>query len=306
MCMTIQMHVCACESGAESRCAPSAARALASRPCPRLAYPTYLDHIRTRVRPVPRGADRLRPRARGCPPAPTGTPPTCSGTSPRCSCSGPRWSGTGRPRPTTPRSPRSPAERPESYAELLEAFDDYSHALVTELERADPEAEAWHWSRRQTGRHVLPPPGPRGADPPARRRADRRRAGHAARPGAGRRRRARAARRDVRRRAARVGHASSRPAQTRRRRADRHRRRPSGSSRARSSAPTPTRGKNYDGPHLLLVDDPGTPADATVTRHRGRPRRLAVEPDATTPASRSTRRPGGLRRVPGGGEPDLN
>jgi len=26
----------------------------------------------------------------------------------------------------------------------------------------------------------------------------------------------------------------------------------------------PESGKNYDGPHLLVVDDPGTPADATI------------------------------------------
>ena len=42
------------------------------------------------------------------------------------------------------------AQRPESYDELLETFDDYSHALVTELERAGPAAAAWHWSPEQT------------------------------------------------------------------------------------------------------------------------------------------------------------
>jgi uncharacterized protein (TIGR03083 family) len=60
------------------------------------------------------------------------------------------WSRIVRLRPHSPDDPEiselAPAERPESYAELLEAFDDFSHALVTELERADPEDEAWHWS----------------------------------------------------------------------------------------------------------------------------------------------------------------
>jgi uncharacterized protein (TIGR03083 family) len=60
------------------------------------------------------------------------------------------WAKVLRHRPATPDdaeiSEEPPAQRPESYADLLEAFDDYSHALVTELERADPEEEAWHWS----------------------------------------------------------------------------------------------------------------------------------------------------------------
>ena len=60
------------------------------------------------------------------------------------------WSRVVRLRPASPDDAAiaqlPEAERPASYAELLEAFDDYSHALATELERADPDDEAWHWS----------------------------------------------------------------------------------------------------------------------------------------------------------------
>ena len=60
------------------------------------------------------------------------------------------WAKVIRHRPASPDDPEigeeDAAQRPESYAELLDAFDDYSHALATELKRADPEAEAWHWS----------------------------------------------------------------------------------------------------------------------------------------------------------------
>ena len=60
------------------------------------------------------------------------------------------WAKVIRHRPASPDHPEIGAEdaaqRPESYAELLDAFDDYSHALATELERADPEDPAWHWS----------------------------------------------------------------------------------------------------------------------------------------------------------------
>ena len=60
------------------------------------------------------------------------------------------WAKVIRHRPASPDDPEigqeDAAQRPETYAELLDAFDDYSHALATELERADPEAEAWHWS----------------------------------------------------------------------------------------------------------------------------------------------------------------
>ena len=80
---------------------------------------------------------------------------------------------TARPRPTS-ENDEEPPSAPESYDGLLAAFDDYSAALVTELERGRPGGEAWT-GRATAGRLHLPAPGPRGADPPARRRARRRR-----------------------------------------------------------------------------------------------------------------------------------
>jgi uncharacterized protein (TIGR03083 family) len=113
---------------------------------PRLEYPTYLDHIRTesaRFREVLTGSD------------PSARVPTC----PDWDAADLLWHLAGvqlfwarilRHRPHSPDDPEiagePEAQRPESYSELLDAFDDYSHALATELERADPEAEAWHWS----------------------------------------------------------------------------------------------------------------------------------------------------------------
>ena len=115
-------------------------------PVPRLEYPTYLDHIRTE-------SARFREALTGC--DPDARVPTC----PDWDAADLLWHLAGvqlfwakilRHRPATPDdaeiSEEPAAQRPESYAELLEAFDDYSHALSTELERADPEAEAWHWS----------------------------------------------------------------------------------------------------------------------------------------------------------------
>ncbi len=113
---------------------------------PRLEYPTYLDHIRTE-------SARFRAVLADC--DPSARVPTC-----------PEWDAADllwhlakvqlfwakiiRHRPASPADPEvgeeDAAQRPESYAELLDAFDDYSHALATELERAGPEAEAWHWS----------------------------------------------------------------------------------------------------------------------------------------------------------------
>lgn len=57
------------------------------------------------------------------------------------------WSRIVRLRPATPDDvDLPPPERPATYAETLEAFDDFSRALVTELDRADPAEPAWHWS----------------------------------------------------------------------------------------------------------------------------------------------------------------
>jgi uncharacterized protein (TIGR03083 family) len=110
---------------------------------PRLEYPTYLDHIRTE-------SAGFRAALTDCDPA--ARVPTC----PDWDAADLVWHLAGvqlfwakviRHRPAEPDDIDEPeAERPESYAELLDAFDDYSHALVTELGRADPEEAAWHWS----------------------------------------------------------------------------------------------------------------------------------------------------------------
>jgi uncharacterized protein (TIGR03083 family) len=113
---------------------------------PRLEYPIYLDHIRQE-------SARFRAVLADCDPA--ARVPSC----PDWDAADLLWHLAGvqlfwakilRHRPHAPDDPEiadePEAERPESYAELLDAFDDYSHALATELERADPEAEAWHWS----------------------------------------------------------------------------------------------------------------------------------------------------------------
>jgi len=113
---------------------------------PLLDPPTYLDHIRSE-------SARFRAAMTGCDPA--ARVPTC----PEWDAADLVWHLAGvqlfwakivRHRPHSPDdlelTEEPAAQRPESYAELLEAFDDHSHALATELERADPEAEAWHWS----------------------------------------------------------------------------------------------------------------------------------------------------------------
>jgi uncharacterized protein (TIGR03083 family) len=113
---------------------------------PRLEYPTYLDHIRTE-------SARFRAALADCDPA--ARVPTCPDWDAadllwHLATVQLFWAKVVRHRPASPDDPRIGAEdaaqRPESYAELLDAFDDYSHALVTELDRAGPEAEAWHWS----------------------------------------------------------------------------------------------------------------------------------------------------------------
>ena len=113
---------------------------------PQLPYPTYLDHIR-------RESARFREVLTGCDPA--ARVPSCPDWDAadlvwHLAEVQLFWSRVVRLRPATPDDPEiadlPPADRPESYGELLEAFDDFSHALATELERADPEEPAWHWS----------------------------------------------------------------------------------------------------------------------------------------------------------------
>jgi uncharacterized protein (TIGR03083 family) len=131
--------------GVESLVQPSAA--MASVPSvPQLEYPIYLDHIRTE-------SARFRQALTDCDPA--ARVPTCpdwDAADLLWHLAGVQlfWSRVVRLRPSSPDdapiAELPEAERPESYAELLEAFDDFSHALVTELGRAQPDDEAWHWS----------------------------------------------------------------------------------------------------------------------------------------------------------------
>jgi uncharacterized protein (TIGR03083 family) len=64
------------------------------------------------------------------------------------------WGTTIRTRPAPPEGDDDDEvagpERPTSYDGLLAAYDEYSAALVTELESADPAEPAWSWSTEQT------------------------------------------------------------------------------------------------------------------------------------------------------------
>jgi uncharacterized protein (TIGR03083 family) len=116
---------------------------------PRIEYPTYLDHIRSesaRFREVLAAAD---PAAR-VPACPDWDAADLLWHLAEVQLF---WSRVVRLRPAGPDDPEiaalPEAERPDSYAELLETFDDFSHALATELDRAGPSAHAWHWSPEQ-------------------------------------------------------------------------------------------------------------------------------------------------------------
>ena len=117
---------------------------------PRLEYPAYLDHIRTE-------SARFRAVLTDC--DPTARVPACPDWNAAdlvWHLAGVQlfWAKVVRHRPASPDDPaiadEPEAQRPDSYAELLDTFDDFSHALVTELERAGPTAQAWHWSPEQT------------------------------------------------------------------------------------------------------------------------------------------------------------
>jgi uncharacterized protein (TIGR03083 family) len=110
-------------------------------------YPTYLDHIRTesaRFREVLADCDPAA-RVPGC--------PDWAAADLLWHLAEVQWfwAKTVRTRPAAPDEVDVPAPtRPSSYAELLESFDDFSHSLVVELERADPSEQAWHWSTEHT------------------------------------------------------------------------------------------------------------------------------------------------------------
>ncbi|WP_182526738.1 maleylpyruvate isomerase family mycothiol-dependent enzyme [Nocardioides dongkuii] len=110
-----------------------------------LEYPAYLGHIREESR-------RFRDVLAGCDPA--ARVPAC-----------PEWDAadlvwhlaevqwfwarTVRDRPAPPDDGPHP-ERPTTYDGLLAAFDAHSSSLVAELEAAGPDAPAWHWAPVQT------------------------------------------------------------------------------------------------------------------------------------------------------------
>jgi uncharacterized protein (TIGR03083 family) len=60
------------------------------------------------------------------------------------------WATTVRTRPAAADENDPGPERPGSYDGLLAAFDEYSAALVSELEAADPAETAWTWSTEQS------------------------------------------------------------------------------------------------------------------------------------------------------------
>lgn len=59
------------------------------------------------------------------------------------------WSRIVTERPTAPDDFEEPS-RPTTYADLLAAFDAASAGLVSALEAADPEEQAWTWAPEQT------------------------------------------------------------------------------------------------------------------------------------------------------------
>ena len=60
------------------------------------------------------------------------------------------WARTVRTRPAPADEDAPGPPRPTSYDALLDAFDEHSAALLHELERADPDEEAWTWSTEQS------------------------------------------------------------------------------------------------------------------------------------------------------------
>ena len=111
-----------------------------------LPYRRYLEHIRAESR-------RFREVLTAC--APDAPVPAC----PDWTAEDLLWHLTGvqwfwarivRNRPAPPNDGDPRPERPAAYDEMLTAFDEHSASLITELEAAGPEAEAWHWAPERT------------------------------------------------------------------------------------------------------------------------------------------------------------
>ena len=110
-----------------------------------LSFDDYLDHIRSE-------SARFRAVLTDC--DPTARVPACPDWDAAdlvWHLAGVQWfwSRIIEHRPEGPEHLQHP-ERPASYAELLDAFDSSSAALVAALEAADPSEAAWTWSPEQT------------------------------------------------------------------------------------------------------------------------------------------------------------
>ena len=188
---------------------------------------------------------------------------------------GARSSAPARP---ARRGGRRRRDRPDAYAELLAAFDDALGGAGRRSSRAPTRPSRPGLVAEQTVGLHLPAPGPRGADPPPRRRADRRRRS----PRSTRRwppTACRGARRDVRRRARRLGRVRRPRPTTSGVDCTDTGDRSVGAARRASSAPTPTT------------------AELRRRRHRcgRRPRRRAGRRPSTGPRRRRSTRGCGSR-----------
>lgn len=230
---------------------------------PDLSYPAFVEHIRAE-------SQRFRDVLASCDPA--ARVPACPDwdaadllwhlTSVQWF-----WEGIVRDRPAPPPDDADdPRVRPSSYDGLLAAFDEHSAGLVAALAAADPEEEAWHWSpvqkvgtsyRRQAHEVLI-------------HRLDAEQAAGAVTP------LDRALAADGVREVLEVMYGGEPPAWARFDASPHHVRVDIADAGAsvwtRPGVLTgthPESGKVYDGPHLLVVPDPGTPAGAVVSGAAG-------------------------------------
>jgi uncharacterized protein (TIGR03083 family) len=112
----------------------------------RLDFPDYLEHIRSESRRFRDVLSTCDPGARvpGC--------PDWNAADLLWHLAEVQWfwGKVVRTRPLGPDDDDPGPDRPKDYDDLLKAFDEYSSALISELEQADPADEAWTWSDEQT------------------------------------------------------------------------------------------------------------------------------------------------------------
>jgi len=112
-----------------------------------LPFPVHLDHIRTE-------SARFREVLAGCDPA--ARVPACPDWDAadllwHLASVQAFWAEVVRTRPAdADEDYEKNLPRPETYDGLLAAYDDYSAAMISALESADPAEEAWHWSSDHT------------------------------------------------------------------------------------------------------------------------------------------------------------